>query len=119
MTIATGEQATAADVLAAIAAARTVATGTYTGTNSAGRQITVGFLPKLVIIIHTAGGTSDLGIYQLIPNATIRLSVNTGVVAMALGATNTYIHASAGFVVSNVDGSNDNGGTYYYFAIKD
>ncbi len=112
MTIATGQQATAADVIAAIAAARKVATGLYYGNNTTGRQITVGFLCKLVII-----SCADFGQLIAVPGSTF---------GHATGAHHTddistaYLHASDGFVVGTDSTPNSNaaGSTYYYFAIS-
>lgn len=93
--------------------AQQIASGSYTGDNAAGRQITVGFIPKLVLI----EGASSCKLFTLIPSQTIGhydgVAYHTNPVAMV------YIHAADGFVVDmgSNPGSNLLAAVYYYLAI--
>jgi hypothetical protein len=107
-------------------AAKSIATGSYTGNGTDGRQITVGFQCSLVIIHGAPGGVTEEWI--LIPNYSIQhegYQTGPGTEAIHYSSTvRTYLHASDGFVVSNtvtagtLAGSNRNLDTYYYWAIS-
>lgn len=97
----------------AAAAAKKIASGDYTG-NETARQITVGFICRLVIIQTTDGVDGDeMGI--AIPNMTIRTKTNH------VGALPTFVtlHASDGFSISLDKQFNNTGSTYYYWAIEE
>lgn len=107
MAIATGQQALAADVNAI----RQIATGSYTGNGVASRQITIGFLSKLVLIGQGSKQATLIPAYTQAHDQTAAKHYEDTV--------NCYIHGSDGFVISTAGiNMNVNTGTYYYFAIK-
>lgn len=94
---------------------RTVATGSYTG-NETARQITTGFKCSLVIV-HTSSGTTGDESSVLIPNITIGHTEATS--KHETRTAQISLHASDGFSLSNSPVANDNGVTYYYWAISE
>lgn len=96
------------------AAGKEIATGTYTG-NETARQITVGFKCSQVTIetITGAAGTKKL-IFALIPNRTIMVEA-----AAENAFTKAWLHASDGFELSTNPDPNGSSGTYYYWAISE
>ncbi len=86
------------------------ASGSYTGDGTADRQITTGFKCSFVII-QTSSASNR---FTLVPSFTIR---DTGAADNLDDTTNTYLHASDGFVVGS--NSNTDGNTYYYWAVKE
>ena len=91
----------------------TVAAGTYTGDGTDSRQITVGFLPSMVIVMRP----TDSQKVVMMDGHSIGSS-------LYFGGTNwtayNYIHASDGFVVQNSDTlMNFDSETYYYWAISE
>jgi hypothetical protein len=104
----------------------TIVSGSYTGNGGNGRQITIGFKCSHVIIMGGPGGI--VADWSLIPSYTVYhegYQTATGIQAMTYNDTsNTYLHASDGFVVSNnkagaIVGSNYSSGVYYYWAISE
>ncbi len=103
-----------------------VATSSYTGDGSSGRQITVGFKCSLVIIIGPYDGAEQE--WTLVPGRTNSHSYGTSpwhrLQAGGTGGTYVYIHATDGFVVDilAIDGTtrgpNYSGSVYYYTAIS-
>ncbi len=102
------------------AAGAKVATGTYTGDNTTGRQITVGFQCSLVVIIGPYIGAEEE--WTLVPGSAHSHSYGTTPWHRLCGSYN-WIHATDGFVVScespdaNYRGPNYSG-TYRYTAIS-
>ena len=96
-------------------AKKQIATGTYTGNGAAGRQITVGFKCSCVII----QGVTNVTRHTLVPLMTVQDAIDTVTEDNVNDTVNCYLHATDGFVVSNVGWSNNAGLTYYYFAISE
>lgn len=93
------------------AAAKTIATGTYTG-NETGRQVAVGFKCSMVIVL----GEYSKVIGVLVPNA--------GLTCLTSGAETTTadLHATDGFSLTasaNPQDLNENSDPYYYWAISE
>jgi hypothetical protein len=110
---------TIANLLAGAGA--TIVTGSYAGNNGADRQITVGFKCSLVIIIGYFNASLQ-GEWVLIPNNTQQHNAASTYHHNDVG--NCYLHATDGFWVDNVTvggtlDSNENGVTYYYWAISE
>ena len=98
--------------LMAAADGTTIVTGNYTGNNTNGRQITLGFVPTLVIVMKN---TSIFSRAIMIPGKTIGDHISGD--NLDWTAFN-YIHATDGFVVENTNSDlNTNAVTYYYWAI--
>jgi hypothetical protein len=91
-----------------------LASSTYSGDGTNSRQITVGFIPKLVII---TGGNAAYTFILL--SATVgQNEKHTSNSPYHVACTGTYLHASDGFVVSQTgDAANQSSQTYSYFAI--
>lgn len=92
---------------------RTV-TGNYTGNGgTTGRQITVGFIPK---IVHLWNGTTGSTMYIILHDSGSLRLVSSGNPAFSTGVK---MHASDGFTVGdgNTNG-NDNGETYRWVASR-
>jgi len=90
--------------------------GTYSGDGSNARQITLGFVPKLVII------TSESKPALAVIHSSVA-STGVGFAASSIGGplTNNNLHASDGFVVGgSVAGgyTNESGFTYRYTALR-
>ena len=102
---------TEAGVIAA-AAAKKIATGSYTCNETDDRQITTGFKCSFVLIMRGGAATTS-GLIFLIPS----MGKNAGGVE---DTADNYLHATDGFVVSS-DGINGNYGTSinYYYAISE
>lgn len=101
---------------ATVVAGKSIATGSYAGDSTDGRQITVGFKCSLVIIIGLDYAVRGV----MIPNATI---TDTNGVDNRDDTSSEYLHATDGFVVAyggagNVP-LNVSGRTYYYWAISE
>jgi len=119
MAISTGEQATAADVVAAIDEKTVI--GEYTGNNGAARQITLGFKPRLVIITQHAGGLAQWILTGLGTNSCTMSHQRVATTNHFDDSGSSYIHGTDGFVV-DVGGagtykSNTNATLYQYIAI--
>ena len=105
---------------AATPASKTIATGTYSGNGSAGRQITTGFKCSMVIIHCANPGVSNLVMQVLIPNgAAVHKYINTGY--QHTPVSEDSLHATNGFVVdtNTANAANVSGKTYYYWAISE
>lgn len=90
----------------------TVASGTYTGDGNNNRQITVGFICTLVVIIPEATQSGRSG-WIVIRTAANNLSITTD---PSLD-TDTNLHAADGFVV-DANFANVNLAVYNYWAIS-
>ena len=93
---------------------RTIATGSYVGNATSGRQIAVGFKCSLVIILRSAAGRQ----WTLIPNGTvIHYEVSP---YHSDRVEKVYLHATNGFVVDSAEyEANQSAATYYYWAISE
>ncbi|GAI96417.1 unnamed protein product, partial [marine sediment metagenome] len=91
----------------AVAAGKSIATGSYVGDNTDNRQISVGFKCSLVIALYTW----DFCAVIIPGKASSFNSVLTG---------GTDLHATDGFIVfETADIMNLTGVTYYYWAISE
>ncbi|MBA7522528.1 hypothetical protein ES705_14647 [subsurface metagenome] len=97
----------------AAAAAKKIATGSYTGSGAA-RQVTTGFKCSLVII-ETATGEWATQAAWVIPN----MSMSARAAAIDNASTHSWLHATDGFGLSDNLMLNKNGVTYYYWAISE
>lgn len=121
MAIATGEQATAADVLAAIAAQAKVTSGTYTGDSSANRAIAHGLsaIPALAIVAHNDGANWVLDFLVKGIAAGFFVSQQTaltggGLAQTAPDATNFYVGNATDYTKSG----NSNTLEYFWMAMR-
>ena len=92
---------------------KTIATGSYGGNDTGGRQITTGFKCSLVIIARTGAYG-----WTLIPSNSIE---HKPVSAYHADLTGTIaLHASDGFTLGNdLHGANKSGDTFYWWAISE
>lgn len=92
---------------------KTIATGSYTG-NQTARQITTGFKYSLVIVLSSDGLSGNEGAF-LIPGISIKDQGNS----LASMISNASLHATDGFETDLSATLNKTGATYYYWAISE
>ncbi len=114
-------QGAGADPAYAAPATKSIATGTYVGNGTNGRQITLGFKCSLVIIMGFPTGYW-YSQWTLIPSKTMEHYIST--TGHYDDTADQYLHATDGFVVSAAGagggggGANCNNVTFYYWAIS-
>ncbi len=118
MSIATGQVATAADVLAAIAAKAMISSGSYTGDDNVNRAIThsLGVTPKFVFIVD-----ADINHFHVII-AGLAAVCYMRATATAVQGTRAVTAATATYFYVGTTGelsqsANYNGRVYYWVAI--
>lgn len=98
------------------AAAKKIATDTYTGDGSDDRQIALGFKCSIVLVWSPGGTTTNQLFVAMNAENCIGISAyndnNTELTSLKL-------HATDGFRVYATSGVNSNGITYYYWAVEE
>lgn len=99
-----------------VPAGRQIATGSYAGNGAAARQIAVGFQCSLVIIMGNPATDSMHGWFLMPGKSSQHYAISP--YHQSRIAT-VYIHATDGFMVDVAQyDPNQNGQTYYYFALS-
>lgn len=98
-----------------------IASGSFVGTGSAGRQITPGFLCKSVELVTTSTTTPSNGqvifeVKSATANRNVRISGSAGA-AIIQPCSVARLDASDGFFVGLGDGSDDSNFTYFWTAL--
>ena len=98
------------------AAAKKVATGTYTGDGAAARQKTTGFKCGAVIISRSGAATTSQGMFVVLMPGDSQVIITGGTCITSTDA----LHASDGFVLGSATNSAMNvfSKTYSYWAIE-
>lgn len=92
----------------------TVATGSYTG-NQTARQITTGFKCSIVLVQTTDGQNGDEVFFLFPASLTNRIYS----VSVEDRTADIYLHATDGFSLANTQTANKTASTYYYWAISE